>query len=252
VTRSVAGELVRTGHLLRSLRLIPFAVGVLAAGAVLPLHQTDAASGIAVPRVAGLILVLGSGFVFDDAAAATLQASPYPLARRLWLRIGSAAAIVVPLWTLVLVGLLPPAPESARDATSRLSLALGLTVELLAALTVVWATAAWGRRLGMDEPGIATAPALLGLVFLGSVHPRAALLVGPGSQWPAAHLRWAAILVCAAALLAVAMRDVRNSTLSRRPYPGGRWRSEVVPHLGAGGDAELAQDVPDVHGGGTG
>lgn len=48
---------------------------------------------------------------------------------------------------------------------------------------------------------------MLGLVFLGTVHPRVRLLVEPGPQWLAVHLRWTAVLVCAAALLARAMRD---------------------------------------------
>ena len=107
---------------------------------------------------------------------------------------------------------LPAAPASAH----RVSVSVGLTVELLAALAVVWATAAWGRRRGVDEPGIATAPVLLGLLFLGTMHPRVRLLVGPGPQWLAAHLRWAAVLACAAALLAVAMRDVTTPAVRRR------------------------------------
>jgi hypothetical protein len=194
MTGSVAGELIRTGHLLRSLRRAPLVVGAVAVAAALALHYAGATSGILPLRVVGLILVLGSGFALDDAAAPTLQASPYPLARRLWLRIGSVTAVVVPLWTVVLA-------PAAR------SLALGLMVELLAALAVVWATAAWGRRRGLDEPGIATAPVLLGVVFLGAVHTRVALLVGPGSEWLAAHLRWAAVLGIGVALLTLAMRD---------------------------------------------
>jgi len=210
MTTSVAAELIRTGHLVRSLRLAPLVVGAVAVAATLLLHHGGPPSGIVPVRLVGLILALGGGFVLDDAAAPTLQASPYPLARRLGLRIGCAAAVVVPLWTLVLVRLLPP-------GAGRVSLALGLTVELLAATAVVWAAAAWGRRRGLDEPGVATAPVLLGLVFLGGVHPTARLLVGPGPQWFAAHLRWAAVLVCAAALLALAMRD---PAARRRPI----WR----------------------------
>jgi hypothetical protein len=202
MTASVAVQLIRTGHLVHSLRLAPLVVGAVAAAAALALHHDGPPTGIAPLRVVGLILALGCGFMLDDAAAPTLQASPYALARRLWLRIGSAAAVVVPLWTLALLRLLPPAP-----LMDRASLALGLTVELVAALAVVWATAAWGRWRSLDEPGIATAPVLLGLVFLGAVHPRARLLVGPGPQWLAVHLRWAAVLVCAVALLLVAMRD---------------------------------------------
>jgi hypothetical protein len=59
----------------------------------------------------------------------------------------------------------------------------------------------------VDEPGIATTPVLLGLVFPSGAHPGLRLLVGPGPQWLAAHLRWAVVLACAVAFLAVAMRD---------------------------------------------
>ena len=98
-------------------------------------------------RVLGLLLALGSGYVLDDGAAVTLQASPYSLARRLWLRIGCAAAVVVPLWTALLARFLPSAPAGDRWA-----LGLGLTIELAAALTVIWAVAAWGRRHGVRAP----------------------------------------------------------------------------------------------------
>ncbi len=207
MTGSVAGELIRTGHLVRGLRLAPLVVSALTVAGVLALHRAGGPAGEITPlRVVGLILALGSGFALDDTAAQTLQSSPYPLVRRLWLRIGCAAVVVVPLWTIALWQLLPAATGSAH----RVSLSVGLTVELLAALAVVWATAAWGRRRGLDEPGIATAPVLLGLLFLGAMHPRARLLVGPGPQWSAAHMRWATVLACAAALLAVAMRESRR------------------------------------------
>ena len=196
MTASVGSELIRTGYLMRGLRRAPPAVGALTVGGLLTLFRAgDPAGGIGALRAVGLTLVLGSGFALDDAAAPTLQASPYPLVRRMCLRIGCAGAVVVPLWTLALVWI------------HHLSLAVGLTVELLGALAVVWATAAWGRRLGFDEPGIATAPVLLGLLYLAIALPRTQLLVEPGPQWLAAHLRWAAVLAGAATLLAVAMRD---------------------------------------------
>ena len=212
---SIAGELVRTGHLLRGQRRAPLAVGVVTVAVALALHCGGPPTGVNSLRVVGLILVLSSGFALDDAAAPTLQASPYPLARRLLVRIGCAAAMVVPLWTIAMWRLLPAAPTGA----DRVSLSVGLTVEFAAALAVVWAAAAWGRRRGLAEPGIATAPVLLGLVFLVAVHPRAKLLVGPSPHWLAAHLRWVAVLVCAAILLAVAMRDPAKPTSSVREHP---------------------------------
>jgi hypothetical protein len=209
MTPSVAWELVRSGHLVRSLRLAPFVTGAAAVAAFLVARRGDTHDVIGDLRVLGLLLALGSGYVLDDGAAVTLQASPYSLARRLWLRIGCAAAVVVPLWTAMLARFLPSAPAGDRWA-----LGLGLTVELAAALTVIWAVAAWGRRHGFEHPGIITTPALLASLLLAASIPQAPMLVGSGAQWTPAHLRWSGILVGATCVLVAGMRD-----------PAARWRS---------------------------
>jgi len=209
VTRSVAWELVRSGHLVRSLRLAPFVAGASAVAAFLAARRGDTHDVIADLRVLGLLLALGSGYVLDDGAAVTLQASPYSLARRLWLRIGCAGGVVVPLWTAVLARYLPSAPAGDRWA-----LGLGLTVELAAALTVVWAVATWGRRHGFEHPGIITTPALVASLLLAASVSEAPMLVGPGAEWTPAHLRWSGVLVGATCVLAAGMRD-----------PAARWRA---------------------------
>src|SRR5207253_10742914 len=86
MTTSVARELVRSGHLVCSLRLAPFATSVVAVAAYLLARLGDTPEAIGDLRVVGLLLALGSGYALDDSAAITLQASPYGLARRLWLR----------------------------------------------------------------------------------------------------------------------------------------------------------------------
>lgn len=206
MTRSVAGELVRSGHLVRSLRLAPLATGIAAAAAFLAVRR-DTHAAVADLRVLGLLLALGCGYVLDDGAAVTLQASPYGLARRLGLRISVAAAVVVPVWSALLAFLLPTVP-----ASDRWSVGLGLSVELAATLAMIWAVAGWGRRRGFDHPGLATTPALLAALLVASSIRRAPMLVGPGPEWTAAHLRWSAVLVTAAGMLAAAMRD-----------PAARW-----------------------------
>ena len=209
MTPSVAWELVRSGHLVRSLRLAPFGASAAAVAAFLVARRGGTHDVLGDLRVLGLLLALGSGYVLDDGAAVTLQASPYGLARRLWLRIGCAAAVVTPLWMAMLAYLLPSAPASDRWA-----LGLGLTVELAAVLTVVWAIAAWGRRRGVEHPGIITTPALLASLFLAASISRAPMLVEPGPQWTPAHVRWSGILVGATCVLLAGMRD-----------PAARWRS---------------------------
>lgn len=202
MTPSVAWELVRSGHLVRCLRLAPFVSAVVAVAAFLAARRGDTHDVIADLRVLGLLLALGSGYVLDDGAAVTLQASPYSLARRLWLRIAAAAAIVVPLWTAVLARYLASAPAGDRWAVG-----LGLTVELAAALTVIWAVAAWGRRHGFEHPGIITTPALVATLLLAASIPQAPMLVDSGTQWTPAHLRWSGILVGATCVLVAGMRD---------------------------------------------
>jgi hypothetical protein len=202
MTPSVAWELIRSGHLVRSLRLAPIAVGVAAAAAFLAARGGDTHDVIGDLRVLGLLLALGSGYVLDDGAAVTLQASPYTLARRLWLRIGGAAAVVVPLWAALLARYLSSAPAGDRWAVG-----LGLTVELAAALTVIWAVAAWGRRHGFEHPGIITTPVLLASLLVTASIPQAPMLVGPGAHWTPAHLRWSGILAGAMCVLVAGMRD---------------------------------------------
>lgn len=215
MTPSVAWELLRGGHLVRSLRLAPFGPGAAAVVGLLVARRGGTHDVIADLRLLGLLLALGSGYVLDDGAAVTLQASPYGLARRIWLRIGCAAAVVIPLWTTMLVYLLPSAPAGDRWA-----LGLGLTVELAAALAVVWAVAAWGRRLGFEHPGIITTPALLALLLVAASIPRAQMLVGTGAHWTSAHLRWSGVLVGATGLLVAALRDPAARRRSPAHHPG--------------------------------
>jgi hypothetical protein len=202
MTASVAWELVRSGHLVRSLHLVPFGPGAAAVVAFLVARRGGTHDALGDLRVLGLLLALGSGYVLDDGAAVTLQASPFGLARRLWLRIGCAAAVVTPLWMSMLAYLLPSAP-----ASDRWDLGLGLTVELAAVLAVVWAVAAWGRRRGIEHPGIITTPALLASLVLAASMSRAPMLVRPGPQWMQAHVRWSGLLVGATCVLLAGMRD---------------------------------------------
>lgn len=209
MTASVTWELVRSGHLMRSLRLAPFAASAAAVVAFLVARHGGAPDVIADLRVLGLLVALGTGYVLDDGAAVTLQASPYRLAYRLWLRIGCAAAFAAVLWVSLLAYLLPSAPESVWW-----TIGSGLTVELAAVLAVGWAVAAWGRRRGVDQPGVITTPVLLALLFLAASISQTPMLVGMGPQWTAAHVRWSIVLATAACVLVAATRD-----------PAARWRS---------------------------
>jgi hypothetical protein len=173
-----------------------------------PVQTHDAVGDL---RVLGLLLALGAGYALDDSAAIRLQASPYGLARRLWLRIACAAAVVVPVWAAVLAVYLPSAP-----AGDRWNLGLGLTTELAAAVTVMWAVTAWARRQGFDQPGIITTPVLLAALLLAGSIPQAPMLVGFGRERTPAHLRWSGIAAAAACALVAAMRDPARRRVARR------------------------------------
>jgi hypothetical protein len=218
MTASVAWELVRSGHLVRSVRLAPFGPGVATVVVLLVVRRDGTPDVLGDLRTLGLLLALAGGYVLDDGAAVTLQASPYGLARRLGLRIGCAAAAITPLWAVMLIRLLPSAP-----ATDRWALGLGLTVELAAALAVVLAVAAWGRRHGVEHPGIITTPALVAVLLLAASISEAPMLVGIGSHWTPAHLRWSGVLAGAAVVLVAAMRDpaARAGSGSVRCRPAG-------------------------------
>jgi len=73
--------------------------------------------------------------------------------------------------------------------------------------------AAWGRRRGVEHPGIITTPALLASLLVAASISRAPMLVGSGPHWTPAHLRWSGVLAGATCVLVAAMRD-----------PAARWR----------------------------
>ncbi|WP_433046135.1 hypothetical protein [Dactylosporangium sp. CS-033363] len=198
----VAWELARRGHLVRSVRLGPFVPAVVTVLILLVVRRDGTPDALGDLRLVGLLLALGSGYVLDDGAAVTLQASPYGLARRLFLRIALAVVVVGLLWTLMLVYLGPS------------SVGGGVTVELGAGLVLGWAVAVWGRRFGVDQPGLVTSPALLAsLLLAASLSAKAPMLVGPGPLWTDAHQRWSWLLGGAACVLVAGLRD-----------PAARWR----------------------------
>ena len=210
---SVAAELTRSGALRRAVRWEPAAVGCVA-GAALLAWRHDAAAPVDVLRGVSLVVVLGLLFVLDDQAARTVAAVPVMWRHRLALRLLVALAIAGPAF-VVLCGVLMPGASTGSGA--------GLEVATLLCVGMAAAAVAF-RYFGVDEPGLVAGPVTLGVVgLLAFVPTRWALLVTPGPDWAAAHLRWAGLLVVAAALLLVASRDpgarrraVRGAAAARR------------------------------------
>ncbi len=243
MTRSVAWELVRSGHLVRSLRLAPFVPAAVAVVVLVVARRGGTDDVVGDLRWLALLLALGSGYVLDDGAAVMLQASPYSFARRLWLRITAAAAVGTPLWAAMLAYLLPSAP-----AADRWRLGLGLTVELAAGLVVIWAVAAWARRHAFDHPGVITTPVVLAALVPAVSMSRARLLVGFGPQWTPAHWRWAGILIVVTAALVAAMRDPaarRRGASDSSPVPSRPAVLAAVPPGPGGAGRPADRDEPN-------
>ena len=142
--------------------------------------------------------MLGVLFVLDDPAARIIEATPVSWRYRLTLRALVALMIAGPAF-LALDAVLAPGVG--------IGVGVGVEAATVLAIGLVGAAVAF-RYWDVCEPGLVTAPIVLGFVgALAFVPARWALVVGPGPQWPAAHLRWAGVLLAAAGLLVAASRD---------------------------------------------
>jgi hypothetical protein len=204
---SVAAELVRSGALSRAIRWEP-AAGGCAAAAVLLAWRHDTTGSVDLLRGILLLVVLGAVFVVDDPGTRVVEAVPVPWHFRLTVRIVVALLIVGCAGTALGAFLVDDVQIGAGVGLEGVTiLAVGLAVAAVAV-----------RYAGVDEPGVGVAPTVLGFVVaLAFVPSRWALMVPAGPQWSAAHLRWALVLVIAAAVIVAAARDpaARRRALSR-------------------------------------
>lgn len=201
---AVTAELVRGGALRRVVRWQP-AVAALVVGCALLLRNAggvhDQAGAVALLRGIGAVTVLGAVFVLDDAARRFAEPTQLSARYRLLVRVSIALIGIGVGFTGASVVL------RAHVAAAELA---GVALELLAATLLGLAVAAVAaRRQGVDEPGVLTAPVVVGGLMAAQFLPqRWALLSPPGAGWAAAHGRWALLLVVAVVCLAVASRDL--------------------------------------------
>ena len=179
---------------------------VACAGVVALAGLTDALSAQSRwPGLGALALCGGLAFLLDDAADATVAASPMSLARRRLLRIALALPLVCAVWAGSLwyatsVDGAPFGPDARQ----------GLSLQFAAMLAVTLGASAAALRLARGERGGWTAVfVLFGLLVAAFYAPqRWELLVGtddPG--WPAAQQRWLVLLALGVLTLAFASRD---------------------------------------------
>ena len=160
-------------------------------------------SGYAVPVMHGVVLLVACVVVVctDDPAAEVVAATPYTRRSRTLFRVGIGLAVAVPTYlaaALVAEARFEPSPLPA------------LGVEAATYLVVAAALGAAIRARGAHAPAYPAALVLLVLTFVVGRLPREYLMVDPqtwGAPWEAALLRWAAVAVLAAAVLAIALRD---------------------------------------------
>lgn len=170
--------------------------------ALRPKQVPDQVSLLLWLRVAAVFGALGVTFLLDDPSEPTTEGAAVSLLLRRAVRIALAAPILLAWWALIL---------SLCEATvPRLPVPVAaLVLEAVALTTLALALAAIGARLAPERlGGVFAAPVLLLLVWGATVLPvPAALFVAPGAPaWTGAHQRWAAVLVLAMVLLALASR----------------------------------------------
>jgi hypothetical protein len=152
-------------------------------------------------RGIGVVLGLAVAVAVDDPAGTVLAASPFSAARRIAARVAVVLALAVPVWcvTASLVAWRADAPvagialETAGWWTLGLALAAG-----------IW------RRTGTLSPSYVAGPVLLALWLVAGTLPRGwAVLTSQtwGPPWEAAQIRWWAVLLAGAGLVAWALRD---------------------------------------------
>jgi hypothetical protein len=193
------GELA--GVLPKVIRWPPVLAGWLAAAAVLAWKADDAhdaAGRSTLLRIVAVLLVTGVAAIMDDDAANVLAAVPVPLAWRQAVRLGLAAAAVAVPWAAAALWVGPGLPVAA--------LALECAAVTVFGLAVAAGLARWSDA---REASLAAGPAVLaaaiGVVLLPQ---RWVMFAAPGAAaWTDAHLRWAAALGIAAAVLAATLRD---------------------------------------------
>jgi hypothetical protein len=188
----------------RAVNPVPAVVAVAGALALLGWQWQDLWSSdrrLWLVREGSVMVVLGVLYLLDDPARRCTAAAVTTLRRRTTVTLVVATAVIAGAFAVLV------AVASLRgDMGSVLG---GVAVEVAAVATVGLAvTLLLQRTQDLDEPatpGALTVLALLALVPV--VDLRWPLLVDPGPEWPAAHLRWAAVAAGAVLTLVWVTRD---------------------------------------------
>jgi hypothetical protein len=172
----------------------------------------DDGFGLRVLRGVGVLLVCALVTTVDDPSAEVAASSPYPRAVRTAVRVLSGAAVVAAAWGACAAFVQWRAPDVPVRG-------LGVETLALAALGLAMATGlrAWREQ---QAPAHAALVGVVGAAFLSGSLPRWYALQQSqtwGPPWEAAQIRWAALLLVGAGIVALALRDplARSSRSSR-------------------------------------
>jgi hypothetical protein len=206
----VLRELAVAGVLPQVTRWPPVLAGWLISAAVLGWKADDvhdAAGSVTLLRIVAVLLVVSVVGLLDDDAANVLAPVPVPLAWRYSVRFGVAAAAVAAPWAAALLWVRPG------------ELAAALTLECAAmtafGLAVASGIARWSDARGASH---ASGPAVLGAAIFAFLLPRRwEMFATPDADWRDAHLRWAAVLGVALAVLALMLRDPARRAIVFHP-----------------------------------
>lgn len=176
-------------------------VGVALVLIVATVHVLDDGYALAVVRGVAAVLAAALAMTTDDPAGEVLAAAPVPRRTRTLARVAVGLAVAAPVWL--------GAVALARWRFEPTPVA-GLALEAVAFATVAVAVGAVLRARGSLAPSwVAGIGVAAGTVVLYILPARYAMAVTQtwGPPWQAAQVRWAAVLVLATAVLALALRD---------------------------------------------
>jgi hypothetical protein len=166
--------------------------------------------GLHVLAAVAVVLGLALQSAVDDPERSILAAAPYPLATRVLNRVAAVVSFAAPVWLVaaaVIRWQLPAAPLRA------------LTLQTLAlwAVAVMVALCVW-RASASTTPSYIASPLFLGVVLAGNVLPPRWQMFDAqqwGPPWVAAQLRWCALLLFAAGVIALLLDDPNRPRRAR-------------------------------------
>lgn len=214
----------------RAIRWLPVPLaGVTALGVLYgikpdPIEGASVSTVINDVRLAGLLLVLGAVFAFEDSARETICCVPTRLAIRRTVRVALVLPALVVLWLVVFL-----VAKQVPVSDGRLPLS-PLLLEFVAMTVAALAIAAAADRVSPDSMGAPIAAGPISLIVASAtllLPERFALIVSTpdGPAWDAAHTRWRIAFLVAAFALAWFCRDQGRPRLRARIRRAARWRS---------------------------